>query len=273
MQTARTQSSIGFMLKEWRTSRGLSQLALASDADISPRHLSFVETGRAQPSQEMILTLAKTLDVPLREQNALLIAAGHPAAFRESDYDGPEMADIRNLVDLMLNTSEPYCAAAIDRHWNILSANNTYWETTGGVPDPRSPKPNLLTRMFAPGGFRDLIQNWDEVAYPIVQRLHREAIAELNRNETASKDLIDELIQTYDLPAQWQVIDIGAQQPPLVPIILEVDDKTIRLITTVTTLGTPQDLTLQEIRIEAFLPADQESRENWLTFRRNHKPN
>ncbi len=266
VQTAHTQSAVGVMLKEWRAARGLSQLALACDADISPRHLSFVETGRAQPSREMILTLAETLDVPLRDQNALLIAAGFPAAFAESDYDGPEMTEIRNLVDLMLHANEPFCAAAIDRHWNILSANQTYWATTGGEPDPACPQPNLLTRMFAPGGFRDFVTNWDDVAYPIVQRLHREAIAELTRNETATRDLLDELMQTYDLPPQWKVIDIGAQQPPLVPVILEIGDKTIRLITTITTLGTAQDVTLQEIRIETFLPADKESRDNWLTL-------
>ena len=187
MQTAHTQSAVGVMLKEWRAARGLSQLALACDADISPRHLSFVETGRAQPSREMILTLAETLDVPLRDQNALLIAAGFPAALAESNYDGPEMAEIRNLVDLMLQANEPFCAAAIDRHWNSLSANQTYWATTGGEPDPASPKPNLLTRMFAPEGFRDFVTNWDDVAYPIVQRLHREAIAELSRSETGNQ--------------------------------------------------------------------------------------
>ncbi|WOF75350.1 helix-turn-helix transcriptional regulator [Parvibaculaceae bacterium PLY_AMNH_Bact1] len=269
METAHSQSAVGVMLKEWRAARGLSQLALACDADISPRHLSFVETGRAQPSREMVLTLADTLEVPLREQNALLIAAGFPAAFTEADYDSPEMSEIRNLVDLILSANDPFCAAAIDRHWNILSANQTYWATTGGDPDPTQPKPNLLKRMFAPGGFRDLVTNWDDVAYPIVQRLHREAIAELSRNETSTRDLLDELMRTYDLPAQWKVIDIGAQQAPLVPVTLEVGDKTIHLVTTITTLGTAQDVTLQEIRIESFLPADQESRDNWLAIFEN----
>jgi transcriptional regulator with XRE-family HTH domain len=266
MQTAHTQSSVGVMLKEWRSTRGLSQLALACDADISPRHLSFVETGRAQPSREMILTLAETLDVPLREQNALLVAAGFPAAFAESDYNGPEMSEIRNLVDLMLAANEPYCAAAIDRHWNILSANNTYWATTGGEPAAGAAKPNLLKRMFAPGGFRDLVTNWDDVAYPIVQRLHREAISELSRNETTTKDLLDDLMQTYNLPQQWKVIDIGAHQPPLVPVSMLIGDREIELVTTITTLGTAQDVTLQEIRIETFLPADAESRNNWLAL-------
>lgn len=266
MQPAHTQSAVGILLKEWRAARGLSQLALACDADISPRHLSFVETGRAQPSREMVLTLADTLEVPLREQNALLIAAGYPSAFSESDYDSPEMSDIRSVVDLMLSANEPFCAAAIDRHWNILSANTPYWATTGAEPDPAIAKPNLLTRMFAPGGFRDLVVNWDDVAYPIVQRLHREAIAELSRNETSTRDLLDELMQTYDLPPQWKVIDIGAQQPPLVPVILEIGDKTIHLVTTITTLGTAQDVTLQEIRIESFLPANQESRDNWIAL-------
>ncbi|MCE7999285.1 MAG: helix-turn-helix transcriptional regulator [Rhodobiaceae bacterium] len=266
MQSAPTQSAVGAMLKEWRTAKGLSQLALACDADISPRHLSFLETGRAQPSREMVLTLADTLDIPLREQNALLIAAGFPSAFAESDYDSPEMSEIRHLVNLMLKTNDPFCAAAIDRHWNILSANQTYWAATGGKPASPEPKPNLLKRMFAPGGFRDLVTNWDDVAYPIIQRLHREAIAELSRNETSTRDLLDELMETYDLPAKWKVLDIGAQQPPLVPVTLEVGSKTIQLVTTITTLGTAQDVTLQEIRIESFLPADQESRDNWLAI-------
>lgn len=264
MHTAHTQTSVGVLLKEWRSARGLSQLALACDADISPRHLSFVETGRAQPSREMVLTLAETLDVPLREQNALLIAAGFPAAFTESDYDGPEMSEIRNLVGLMLAANEPYCAAAIDRHWNILDANKSYWVATGGEIGPGTTRPNLLKRMFAPGGFRDFVTNWDDVAYPIVQRLHREAIAELSRNETTTKTLLDELMQTYDLPQHWKLVDIGAHQPPLVPVSLMIGDKAIELVTTVTTLGTPQDVTLQEIRIETFLPADAESRQNWL---------
>ncbi len=266
MQPAHTQSAVGVMLKEWRAVRGLSQLALACDADISPRHLSFVETGRAQPSREMILTLAETLDVPLREQNALLVAAGFPAAYAESDYDGPDMREIRNLVDLMLDANDPFCAAAIDRHWNILSANKTYWAATGGAPEQMRPMPNLLKRMFAPGGFRDLVTNWDDVAYPIVQRLHREAIAELSRNETTTRDLLEELMQTYDLPQQWKLIDIGAHQPPLVPVTLKIGEKTIHLVTTITTLGTAQDVTLQEIRIETFLPADRDSRDNWIAL-------
>ena len=255
------------MIREWRLSRGLSQLTLACSADISSRHLSFLETGRARPSAEMVHQLAHALDVPPQERNALLIAAGFPPAHTNPHFHSAEMATTRNLVTRMLEESEPFCAAAIDRHWNILAANKTYWDLTGGEPDDRetaTSPPNLLKRLFAAEAFREAVTNWDEVTYSLIQRLHRESIAELNTSDTQTANLLEHLMTAHDLPTTWQVVDMSMAQPPLIPMQLHMGGKNIELITTISTLGTPLDASRNEIRIESFLPADEASRENWL---------
>ena len=257
------------MIREWRTALGLSQLNLACNADISARHLSFIETGRALPSREMLLRIASTLEVPEHEQNALLMTAGYAAAFAARAYESAEMSDIRDLVDRMLAISEPYCAAALDRHWNILAANDTYWALTGGRPDEKTTAlepPNLLKRLFAAEAFKDALLNWEEVAYSLIQRLHREAIAELRLNKSETTSLLRYLMTKHHLPQAWQVVDMSAAQSPLIPMDVELMGERLQLITTVTTLGTPLDAARDEIRIETFLPADETSRKKWLSF-------
>jgi len=269
MQTRRQQSTVGVMIREWRQSRGLSQLILACSADISTRHLSFLETGRARPSEEMVHQLAHALDVPPHERNVLLIAAGFTPLHTSPHFHSEEMATTKDLVTRMLEENEPFCAAAIDRHWNILAANKTYWGLTGGEPEntkTATDVPNLLKRLFAAEAFRETVTNWEEVAYSLIQRLHREAIAELNSNDTQTANLLEHLMTAHDLPTTWQVVDMSMAQPPLIPMKIHMGGRNIELITTITTLGTPLDASRHEIRIETFLPADEPSRENWSTL-------
>jgi transcriptional regulator with XRE-family HTH domain len=266
MKAQKRKTTVGAMIREWRRSRDISQLDLACNADISTRHLSFLETGRARPSRDMLHQIAQALDMPTQEMNALLIAAGFSPVKQPSQFDSHEMASTRTLVQRMLIEAEPFCAAAIDRHWNILAANDTYWTLTDGQPsepDTANDTPNLLKRLFATETFRSLLTNWEEVAYSLIQRLHREAIAELSSGEHQSAELLEHLMTTHRLPQSWQVVDISQTPPPLVPMKISVEGKKIDLITTITTLGTPLDASRNEIRIESFLPADDTSKENW----------
>ncbi|MEQ9520723.1 MAG: helix-turn-helix transcriptional regulator [Parvibaculum sp.] len=269
MQAERQQSAVGILIREWRIAKSKSQLDLALEADMSARHLSFLETGRALPGRDAVKNLAAALKLDTAQRSALLAAAGF-AETTALDYNAPQMAPVRHAVELILQANEPYCAAAVDRHWNIVAANDTYRALTGAEENGK--RSNMLHRFFEPGGMRDLVSNWDDAAYQMIQRLHREAIAELRQKQTGARDLLDDLMRQYDLPPRWQLLDISAPLAPALEIDLAVAGKPIRLFTTITTLGTPLDAVENEIRIEAFIPSDKESRENWLTHFGSDEP-
>lgn len=256
-------SAIGRLLKQWRTTRRMSQLDLALEADISPRHLSFIETGRAEPSREMVLVLCEALEIPLRERNAMLLAAGYAPLYRETDIDAPEMAHIRDVIDFMLESYNPYGAVALDAHWNVLKANRAYEKMAAtffpGLAGGGDGPPNLLYQLFSEDGMRPYIANWDEVAYYMVQRMHREAVHAQADDPTVT--FLEDLLAGDDVPRRWHLFDVSAQQSLLIPVHLKIGDLDARLFSVITTLGTPQDITLQELRIEAFMPADEATKE------------
>jgi transcriptional regulator with XRE-family HTH domain len=251
-------SPFGRLLREWRARRGMSQLRLATEAGVSPRHLSFVETGRSQPSREMVLRLAETLDVPLRERNALLGAAGFAAAFRESTLGAPEIAPIERMLAFLLERYEPFPAYLLDRTTRVLRTNRaglaTFTPFATDAPVWRETPLNLMRLTLAPDGLRPAIVNWEEVASALLVRIAREAA--LAPADRAFAAFVDELRSLPDLPESVRVPDLTRPSPPILAVHLKRDDVELRFFTMMTTLGTPQDVTLQDLHIESFMPAD-----------------
>jgi transcriptional regulator with XRE-family HTH domain len=254
-----TPSGFGALLRRWRERRRLSQLDLATDAEISTRHLSFIETGRAQPSREMVLLLARALDVPLRDRNDLLVAAGYAAMYRETGLDAPAMAQARRALDFILRQQEPYPALVLDRHWNVLEVNRGSARFQAAFLDPAAVAeigpPNAMRLMFHPRALRPHVLNWEAAAASLIQWLHRDVISGFGG--APARALLDELLAYPDVPRQWRTLDVDASTAPFLPIEFRKGDLTLRYFTTLTTLGTPHDITLQELRIESFFPADE----------------
>lgn len=245
----------GEMMKRWRASRRLSQLDLALNAQVSARHLSFIETGRARPSRQMVIQLAEALDVPLRDRNALLQAAGFAPIYRETALDAPEMAHVKSVLQFILERHEPYGAVVLDRHWNVLMANKAMERFYPFIADPASggTPTNVMRLTFHPRGFRPHIVNWPEVAAPLLQRLQREAAA--SWADTGSSDLLREMLSYPDVQQDWANADVE-RASLLLPVHLKKGEVEARFFTSIATLGTAQDITLHELRIETFFPAD-----------------
>src|ERR1700742_5015398 len=241
---------IGDHLREWRQRRHLSQLDLAGDAEISARHLSFVETGRATPSREMVLKLAERLSVPLRERNVLLIAAGFAPAFPQRALDDPALKSARQAIDLGLKAHEPNPALAYDRHWNLVSANRMVAPLLDGVPQRLLGQPfNILRLAFHPEGLALRTVNLAEWAGHLLERLHRQCEA------TADPELLKlyQDLKSYPIPARAGPLppDNGA-----IPFKLRHGGEVLSFISTTMVFVTPVDITLSELALETFFPAD-----------------
>lgn len=250
-------AAVGPLLQYWRRTRNLSQLALAHEANVSPRHICFLETGRAKPSRDMVLLLAQTMAVPLRERNALLLAAGFAPVFRESALDQHELAPVRGAIDAILQQQEPYPAVVMNRHWDILATNQAAARFFGMLLEGRTPPSatNVLRLMFHPDGLRPLVENWEAVAASLVQRAHREALG--GALDERGKALLAEVLSYAGVPARWRTPELETPLLPVVPVTFKARDHVFRFFSAVTVLGTPQDVTLQEIRIECFFPLDK----------------
>ena len=257
-------------LRWWRERRGLSQLALAMTAEVSQRHLSFLEVGRTAPSREMVLRLAATLDLPLRQQNVLLLAAGFAPVWRESAFAAPELAVVNRALDYMLAQQEPYPAFVVDRRWNLLRLNKGGQRLVGFLTDTPpaeadSSNPiNLADALMAPDALRPLIVNWREVALYFLRGVQADALAD-GTDETAA--LLERLLAYPDTPRISEAPSMDEVQGPVLAIHFAKGATSLRLFTTLATLGTPQDVTAQEIRIECFFPADPASAEVFRQWR------
>jgi len=253
-----SQSGIGTLLQYWRRSRNLSQLALANEAQVSPRHLCFIETGRAKPSREMVLLLADALQVPLRERNALLLAAGFAPIYQETSLDAPELAAVRGALDAIMQQQEPYPAVIMNRRWDILGTNRAAARFFGYLTDGRSSgQANVVRMMFDPAGLRPMVSNWEAVAQALIRRIHRESVG--GAGDDVMRALLAEVFAYPGVPAHWRAPDLATPLVPIVPIAFRKDQRTFNFFSTVTTLGTPQDITLQEIRLECFFPTDPDT--------------
>ncbi|MBW4622464.1 MAG: helix-turn-helix domain-containing protein [Cyanosarcina radialis HA8281-LM2] len=261
--------SFSALLKQWRHQRGFSQLDLAVTSQVSQRHISFLESGRAQPSRDMVLQLADVLEIPLRQQNLMLSAAGFAPIHAETDLSAPEMAAIRRAIDFMLQQQEPYPGIVVDRYWNLLLANNaanrllatfitlTELETRFS----QNGKINLMRVVFDPQGLRPFIVGWEKLAAHLLQRVHREAMAE-GENEQ-SNQLLHQLLGYPGVAEIWRTSDRSPQNALLLTTHFRRDRLELQFFSTLATLGTPYDITLQELRIESFFPADETSDRTW----------
>lgn len=258
--------TFGDQLRYWRQKRGLSQLELAGDSAISQRHLSFLESGRSQPSREMILKLGLVLDIPLRQRNMMLTAAGFATAYSERHLTDPELREVKQALDFMLAQQQPYPAIVVDRLWNLVMANPAagrmmQW-LAGDAPSP-SGEVNVIRALLHPQGMREHVANWRESAGELIHWIHREAVSEGPAGP--AHDLLAELLSYEGIPADWRVPSLESRVVPFLPLVLNRDGTELKLFTTITTLGTPHDVTLHELRMECFFPANEATAE-W--FRR-----
>lgn len=256
---------VGEMLRTWRKRRGLSQLDLACEADISTRHVSFLETGRSQPSRTMLLHLAERMDIPLRDRNALLAAAGFAPVFSEHRLEDPEMQAARQAVDLVLTGHEPHPALAVDRHWTLVAANRAVAPLlAGAAPALLQPPVNVLRLSLHPSGVAPRIENLAQWRDHILHRLARQIDVSADPVLAA---LLEEL-KGYPVPDGSNAKGRGEAPPPhgdmhggvhggvVVPLRLRTEAGTLSFFSTTTVFGTAVDVTLSELAIEAFFPAD-----------------
>jgi len=254
--------SVGDLLKGWRTTRRMSQLELAGAAEISTRHLSFLETGRAQPSRAMLLRLADRLQVPLRERNALLLAAGFAPMFRERPLDDPALSAARRALDLVLRGHEPYPAIAVDRHWNLVAMNRAAPLLLEGAAEHLLQAPiNVLRAALHPQGVASRIVNLAQTRHHLFGRLQSQI--------DASKDatLMALLAELAGYPGVDGLEAAPADHPGImVPLQLRAGAQVLSFYSTLTVFGSPLEITLSELAVEAFFPADDETAE----FLRGH---
>jgi transcriptional regulator with XRE-family HTH domain len=267
---ASAASPVGDLLRHWRGVRHLSQLALAGEVATTQRHLSFIESGRSQPSRQMLLRLARVLDVPIRERNQLLLAAGYAPLYREAGLESKEATQVRAAVERVLEAHEPHPAVVMDRHWTVVTTNSAAGAFFGWLLGDRETDepPNVIRLMFDPDGLRPFVRNWEDIAEALIQRVHREAVGGFPDAETVA--LLEQALGYPGVPSEWRVPDFRTPPVPVVPVEFEKDGLTLSYFSTVTTLGTPQDAMLQEIRIESFFPSDDATAAHAWTAQRSH---
>jgi transcriptional regulator with XRE-family HTH domain len=258
-------SDFAAALRYWRGKRGVSQLRLSLDAGISQRHLSFLETGKATPSRELVLKLGLVLDIPLRQRNAMLLAAGFAPAYRERSLLDPELAAVMQALDFMLAQQAPYPALVVDRLWNLVMANEPavgmmrfFLGMPAHAPIPRDGSVNVLKLILDPDGLRRCLVNWEEVCTDLLHWVQREAMGDGPGSEATR--LLEELMALPGIAQAASQPNLDRRALPFLPVQLRKDALTLNLFTTITTLGTPHDVTVHELRLESFFPADAASR-------------
>jgi len=259
-----TPTGFGSLLRQWRNARRMSQQQLAIESEVSTRHISYVEHGKSSPSREMVLIFASALDLPLRERNSLLSTAGFAPVYRESNLSAPEMQPVRHAFDTILAHHEPYPAIVLTRAWDVVNMNQAFMRLFAFLLEPPVDPivaQNIMHALFHPQGVRPYVANWEEVAGFLIDRLYREAIIELETSE--SRKLLDALLQYPGVPARMHEVDLAAAPKVCITVNLEKDGTKLDLFSTLTTLGTPLDVTAQELRIESYFPANDVTGE-WL---------
>src|SRR5262249_42934721 len=244
--------AFGRMLRQWRDARHMSQLALATEAGISTRHLSFLETGRAQPSREMVQLLCGMLDVPFGDRNALLAAAGYAPAYGDRPLGAPDLEPVRRALEYILRQQEPFPALVLDGEWNVVMSNSAAHRIF--EPFQSSARsPNVMRKVFDPSGIRPFIVNWPCIAECMMQALHREIAATGSRTLMA---LRDDLLAYPGVPTRWGTPDAPAEFPPFVSMELGTWHWSLACVCTITAFATPRDVMPHHLKIECFFPAD-----------------
>lgn len=267
-QARQAASDLGPLLRQWRDTRGKSQLELSFDTGISQRHLSFIESGRSVPGRQTLLDIAQALDIPLRERNVLLLAAGYAPVYAEGAWDGAEMQGVTKALQRMLRQHEPFPAMVMDRYWNVQMTNEA-------VPrffnrfidrDARKGPRNLLHLMFDPAGMRPFLADWENTAQSLIQRVYRESVGRVVDDKT--KELLAALLAYPDVKPEWKNPKVAnlASSMPVIPLSFVKDGIALRYFSMVTTVGTPQTITTQELRIECLFPADDATERHHLAM-------
>ncbi|MFP6561979.1 helix-turn-helix domain-containing protein [Paraburkholderia sp. B3] len=254
-------NELGGLLRYWRDLRGVSQLDLSLDAGVSQRQISFIESGRSVPGRDTLLTLAQTLDVPLRERNDLLLAAGYAPVYSEAAWNAQEMHGVIRALERVVRQHEPFPAIVMDRHWNVLMTNEAAprffncFIDMAARPSPR----NMLHLVFDPQGMRPFVADWDTVSRSLLQRVYRESVGHMI--DAGTKHLLDELLAYPDVPRDWKAHrgSSTAATMPVIPLSFVSEGVELRYFSMVTTVGTPQNVAAQELRLESMFPADDET--------------
>ncbi len=246
------------LLRHWRTRRGLSQLDLALASDVSSRHVSFLETGRAQPSRDMVLRLGATLDVPLRDQNEMLRAAGFPDEFAEPSVDSGLPHGVAMAIDRMLAQHEPFPMTVLDRHYDVLRTNDGGTKLLARmIADPTAlpSRLNVFVALFDPRLARKFVVDWERVAHAMVARLHREALS--RPSDPGLSALLRSLFEFPDVPESWRQPDFSTRSEATLTLRLRRDELDLAFLTTLTVFNAPQNVTLEELCIESYFPLDE----------------
>lgn len=236
----------------------MSQLGLALEATTSSRHLSYVETGKAQPSRELLFKLADALDMPLRERNALLLAGGYAPEYTETELDAPQLAQVRRAVDFILEHQEPYPAFVLNRRWDILKANGAAARIAAFLIGG-SRHDNMVRQFLDAEDLRRVVENWEEVAGDLVRHLLDEVAAA--PSDRRARSLLDEVLAYPGVPEHWRERALDKAPSPVLTVVFRKDDLRLQFFSTVTTFGTPRDVTVDDLRIECAFPADEQTAE------------
>jgi transcriptional regulator with XRE-family HTH domain len=248
---------LGEFLRYWRQERGKSQLDLSLETGISQRHLSFVESGRSTPSRDFLSVVSNALNIPLRERNVLLLASGFAPQFSEQPIDAEQMAIVTRAIDRMLRQHEPHPALVLDRYWNVIRTNEAAPRFFGSFVDlEKRPKPrNLLDLMFDPTGMRPFVEEWEEVAAGLLQRVRREAVGQIL--DTKLQELLKRL---REYPGVAELKPLLTPQSPVLPMVFRKGNQRFSYFSLITTVGTPQCITAQELRVECMFPTGVEEK-------------
>jgi transcriptional regulator with XRE-family HTH domain len=256
-----TRAAAGELLRYWRDLRGQTQLRLSITSGVSQRHISFIESGRNSPSRQILMDLAETLDVPLRDRNELLLAAGYAPAYPDGAWDDDEMREVTTALKRMLKQAEPYPAVVMDRYWNVLMTNEGLPRLFNSLVDTSSwtEPQNILHIIFDPARLRPFIAGWNELAISLIQRVYRESVGRHVDHKT--RELLESLLAYPDVPLEWRTPKglNPTTTSPVVPLSLMKEGKVLRFFSLVTTVGTPQTIAAQELRLECMLPVDEET--------------
>lgn len=248
-------NELGVLLRHWRDLRGKSQFDLSLDTGVSQRHISFIESGRSIPGRQTLLEIAQALDIPLRDRNSLLLAAGYAPIYSEGAWNGPEMQSVTGALERMLRQHEPFPAVVMDRYWDVLMTNEAaprFFNCFIDMAARKTPR-NLLHLMFDPNGMRPFIANWEAVAKSLFQRVYRESVGRVIDDRTRA--LLAALLAYPDVKTEWKnPVELSAM--PVIPIGFVRGDQVLSYFSMVTTVGTPQTIAAQELRIECMFPAD-----------------
>lgn len=252
-------NGFGAQLKYWRKNNKLSQLELSLIANISSKHISFLETERANPSRSMIITLADALNIPLHHRNHLFSASGYLPTYSQMNLEQPEMHAVKNALTIMLNNHNPYPALVLDWDWNILMANNTQQKLSLLVAkqQPNFPQTNnLLELIFDPNAYRPFIKNWQQVALILLTRIKKEKMLHQDRRSS----LLESIIKYPDLPKTQEGYLEEHNSQPMLQLTLAIGETELNLFSTIASFGTAIDITMQELMIEQYFPADDASK-------------